>query len=185
VGRHGIRCNSVLPGTILTDINKDDLADPEKRTREDLRAALSTLTQFQKYVNVTLGLNLREAIQVSDALGLPRPGNPEAAIETMAAGIRKNLQIGTVVIHPRGGAAAATPEESASFSGPFVTQPKISTGAGDHFNAGFMIGQMLGLNLIEALCAGTATSGYYVRTAASPTSAQLAEFILHLPAPQN
>jgi L-rhamnose 1-dehydrogenase len=31
LGRHGIRCNSVLPGTILTEINKDDLADPDKR----------------------------------------------------------------------------------------------------------------------------------------------------------
>jgi L-rhamnose 1-dehydrogenase len=31
LGRHNIRCNSVLPGTILTDINKDDLADPVKR----------------------------------------------------------------------------------------------------------------------------------------------------------
>lgn len=31
LGRHGIRCNSVLPGTIATDINKDDLADPAKR----------------------------------------------------------------------------------------------------------------------------------------------------------
>ncbi|WP_010183389.1 SDR family NAD(P)-dependent oxidoreductase [Sphingomonas sp. PAMC 26605] len=31
LGKHGIRCNSVLPGTILTDINKEDLADPAKR----------------------------------------------------------------------------------------------------------------------------------------------------------
>lgn len=31
LGKHGIRCNSVLPGTILTDINSDDLADPAKR----------------------------------------------------------------------------------------------------------------------------------------------------------
>ncbi|WP_114951505.1 SDR family NAD(P)-dependent oxidoreductase [Sphingosinicella terrae] len=31
LGRHGIRCNSVLPGTIETDINRDDLADPAKR----------------------------------------------------------------------------------------------------------------------------------------------------------
>jgi L-rhamnose 1-dehydrogenase len=31
LGKHGIRCNSVLPGTILTEINKDDLADEEKR----------------------------------------------------------------------------------------------------------------------------------------------------------
>lgn len=31
LGPHGIRCNSVLPGTIETDINRDDLADPAKR----------------------------------------------------------------------------------------------------------------------------------------------------------
>jgi len=31
LGPHGIRCNSVLPGTVETEINKDDLADPEKR----------------------------------------------------------------------------------------------------------------------------------------------------------
>ncbi|WP_426041021.1 SDR family NAD(P)-dependent oxidoreductase [Brevundimonas sp. TWP2-3-4b1] len=31
LGPHGIRCNSVLPGTIETDINREDLADPAKR----------------------------------------------------------------------------------------------------------------------------------------------------------
>ncbi|HWW27600.1 MAG TPA: SDR family NAD(P)-dependent oxidoreductase [Caulobacter sp.] len=31
LGKHGIRCNSVLPGTILTAINKEDLADVAKR----------------------------------------------------------------------------------------------------------------------------------------------------------
>lgn len=31
LGSYGIRCNAVLPGTIETDINKDDLADSEKR----------------------------------------------------------------------------------------------------------------------------------------------------------
>lgn len=30
LGPYGIRCNSVMPGTIATDINKDDLSDPEK-----------------------------------------------------------------------------------------------------------------------------------------------------------
>jgi L-rhamnose 1-dehydrogenase len=31
LGKYGIRCNSVLPGTILTAINKEDLADVKKR----------------------------------------------------------------------------------------------------------------------------------------------------------
>ena len=43
LGRHGIRCNSVLPGTILTDINKDDLADPDKRARMAARIPLRRL----------------------------------------------------------------------------------------------------------------------------------------------
>jgi sugar/nucleoside kinase (ribokinase family) len=89
-----------------------------------------------------------------------------------------------VVVHPRRGAAAATATESASFAGPFVQEPKISTGAGDHFNAGFCLGRMLGLGLEESLCTGVATSGYYVRTAISPSAKQLSEFIADLPAPQ-
>ena len=43
LGRHGIRCNSVLPGTILTDINKDDLADSRKRERMAARIPLGRL----------------------------------------------------------------------------------------------------------------------------------------------
>ena len=45
LGRHGIRCNSVLPGTILTDINKDDLADPAKREYMEGRIPLGRLGQ--------------------------------------------------------------------------------------------------------------------------------------------
>jgi len=43
LGRHGIRCNSVLPGTILTEINKDDLADQAKRDRMTARIPLGRL----------------------------------------------------------------------------------------------------------------------------------------------
>jgi L-rhamnose 1-dehydrogenase len=43
LGKHGIRCNSVLPGTILTDINKDDLADEDKRARMAARVPLGRL----------------------------------------------------------------------------------------------------------------------------------------------
>ncbi|WP_068090234.1 SDR family NAD(P)-dependent oxidoreductase [Novosphingobium rosa] len=43
LGKHNIRCNSVLPGTILTEINKDDLADTEKRDRMAARVPLGRL----------------------------------------------------------------------------------------------------------------------------------------------
>ena len=44
LGRHGIRCNSVLPGTIVTDINRDDLT-PEKIAYFNQRIPLGRLGQ--------------------------------------------------------------------------------------------------------------------------------------------
>lgn len=161
-----------------------DLADPEKRTRDDIAAALKILTAFQTDLDVILGLNLKEAIEIVHVLKMPMPADPEADIEPMAKAIRQKLGIYCCVIHPRAGAAAAIESASARFAGPFVKQPRISTGAGDHFNAGFATGQVLGLTLEESLCVGVGTSGYYVRNGASPTAAQLAEFIGDLPAPQ-
>ena len=37
LGPHGITCNSVLPGTIATDINREDLAEPGKRAYMETR----------------------------------------------------------------------------------------------------------------------------------------------------
>jgi sugar/nucleoside kinase (ribokinase family) len=161
-----------------------DLCDPEKRTAEDIVEAMRLLGRFQDQIDVVLGLNLKEAGEVADVLGLPGRSDPEGQIEQLARAIRAELNLACVVIHPRRGAAAATEVESASFAGPFVQQPKISTGAGDHFNAGFCLGRVLGFSLAESLCAGVSTSGYYVRTGESPTTEQLADFVAKLPPPQ-
>jgi sugar/nucleoside kinase (ribokinase family) len=158
-----------------------DLADPEKRTVPDILGALKLLTRFQEHLDVTLGLNLKEAGEIEEVLGLTKPANPESAVQESACRIREKLNIACVVVHPRRGAAAAMQKESAQFAGPFIQQPKISTGAGDHFNSGFCLGRLLNFTLEESLCTGVATSGYYVRTAESPSALQLAEFITHLP----
>jgi sugar/nucleoside kinase (ribokinase family) len=161
-----------------------DLADPEKRTAEDIQGALNLLTRFQERLDVILGLNLKEALEIAAVLGMAESPEPETAIEELARAIRRKLDLACVVVHPRRAAAAATASESAWFAGPFVQHPMISTGAGDHFNAGFGAGRILGLSLVESLCAGVATSGYYVRSARSPSIAQLAEFVAVLPPPQ-
>jgi L-rhamnose 1-dehydrogenase len=43
LGKYGIRCNSVLPGTILTEINREDLADLGKRRYMEGRIPLGRL----------------------------------------------------------------------------------------------------------------------------------------------
>jgi sugar/nucleoside kinase (ribokinase family) len=55
------------------------------------------------------------------------------------------------------------------FEGPFVKRPKITTGAGDHFNSGFCLGKLLGMDNGQAVLTGVTTSGSYVRTAKSPS----------------
>lgn len=161
-----------------------DLADPEKRTHDDILDALRLLTRFQDQVDVILGLNLKESLEIADVLGLPGAADVEAAIEDNARAIRAALGLACVVIHPRRAAAAATVDGSARFDGPFIPNPRISTGAGDHFNAGFCLARVLGFSLPESLCMGVATSGYYVRTAESPGASALADFIDRLPPPQ-
>jgi hypothetical protein len=162
-----------------------DLCDPEKRPDADILDAMQILTAAQEQADVVLGLNMKESTKIAEVLGIPVKGEPEPQIEQTAANIRKKLNLSCVVVHPRRGAAAATATESAAFAGPFVLQPRISTGAGDHFNAGFCLGRVLGFSLEESLCTGVGTSGYYVRTAISPSAQQLSEFIASLPAPQS
>lgn len=56
LGRYGIRCNSLLPGTILTDINKDDLADEGKRRYMEGRIPLGRLGRPDDLVGPTVFL---------------------------------------------------------------------------------------------------------------------------------
>jgi hypothetical protein len=65
-----------------------DLADPEKRTRADLLAAMELAARFEPHVDTVLGLNLKEAVQVAEVLGVPVSDDAEAEIESMARAIR-------------------------------------------------------------------------------------------------
>lgn len=145
-----------------------DLADPAKRTTEDILKVLKTISKFEKHFRVILGLNFSESGQIGKVLGIKPPKEEMEAVAAHAARIREALEIDTVVIHPIAFAGAADATGSTAVSGPFTPKPKITTGAGDHFNAGFCIGRILNLDLELCLQLGVATSGFYVRQAASP-----------------
>jgi hypothetical protein len=154
-----------------------DLADPEKRTRADLTDSMSIIGKFEKFGRVTLGLNLKEAQQVHTVLGFGVETEAESGLRGMAARIREHVGISTVVVHPKESAACATRDGTWWVPGPYAAKPLITTGAGDHFNAGFSSGQMLGLDPESCLYLGVCTSGHYVRTAESPTLADLENFL--------
>ncbi len=154
-----------------------DLADPAKRLDADLLAALKIISEFQEIHDVILGLNESEALHVARVLRLKKtPANPKGTA-ALAAAIREKLGLHTVVIHPVKYAAGADNEGETFIEGPFTAKPKISTGAGDHFNAGFVIGRLLGLSLGHSLQLAVASSGFYVRHANSPNREQLVRFL--------
>lgn len=174
--------NEVLPLLPARPAGKErlfffDLADPEKRSREDLRDVLSVIGRFSAFGKATLGLNLKEAQQASVVLGLGEFTTDEAGLRAQSAAIRERLGLTAVVVHPRKSAACATAEGTAWVAGPYCEQPLITTGAGDHFNAGFINGWLLGLDPESCLTLGVCTSGHYVRTGISPTLDDLETFL--------
>ncbi|MFQ3577758.1 MAG: PfkB family carbohydrate kinase [Verrucomicrobiia bacterium] len=157
-----------------------DLADPAKRSREDIAEALALIGEFENFFDVILGLNMGESRQIGEVLGIPAPPQEMEPVRIHACRIREALNVNTVVIHPIPFAAAANKTDSAAVAGPHTAHPKITTGAGDHFNAGFCLGQLLGASLEESLQIAVATSGFYVRNAQSPSLEDLAGFLSEL-----
>ncbi len=166
-----------------------DLADPAKRTDNDILRAMALLKRMNGLVPVTLGLNLSEAERTAAAVGVGVLNQGQhrtlgSAVQAAAVALREKLDLACVVIHPREGAGAAVVGaqgiESAWFDGPFTPTPRLSTGAGDHFNAGFALGQMVGMEVEECLAVGCGVSGAYVRDAQSPSRDRLVGFLKSL-----
>jgi hypothetical protein len=157
-----------------------DLADPEKRDPRDIRQAVTLVGRFQKYFDTYLGLNEKESLEIGRVLGYDGPTEGESAVKTVAQFIQEVIGISAVVVHPRAYAVAADGKKVTLVRGPFTPKPLISTGAGDHFNAGFCLGKLIGANDETSLQLGVGTSGYYVRTAKSPSAKDLAEFLQSL-----
>jgi len=154
-----------------------DLADPEKRLPNDLRHALELIAKFGRYFEVTLGLNEKEAHEVAKVLGIDRPAPTPESLTDLAQQIHRRVPVQTLVVHPVPYALAVTANGHTLTPGPTTDKPLITTGAGDHFNSGFCLGKLLGLSNLDSLLTGVTCSGYYVRTAKSPTVPQLASML--------
>jgi len=159
-----------------------DLADPEKRTQEDILHALELITAFQKHFDVILGLNEKEGYEIGRHLGLKGSNLPVEGLLKLCHEIHQRVQVNTVIIHPTSYALASGPDGTSVVEGAFTPKPRITTGAGDHFNSGFCLANLFGLSTELCLLAGVTTSGYYVRSGRSPAIADLGHMLCNWPA---
>lgn len=170
----------LLPKKTKRPIFFVDLADPEKRENEEIRIALNLLKSFTNKFFVVLGLNKKEAYGIANVLELFDSESLERmqiSLEDLSGALYDFLKIDGLVIHPVDRSCTRIGDSYYEELGPYVKKPKLTTGAGDNFNSGFVLGLMLDLNPDEALLTGMATSGYYVRNAKSPTFSELIAFI--------
>jgi sugar/nucleoside kinase (ribokinase family) len=159
-----------------------DLADPEKRTNEDILQALDLVTAFQKYFDVILGLNEKESYECGKNLGLRTNNQTPEGLQKLCQEIHLRVRVDTIIVHPTAYALASGPDGASLVQGPFTPKPKITTGAGDHFNSGFCLGKLLGFSTEGCLLTGVTTSGFYVRTGQSPSVLDLVKMLRNWPA---
>jgi hypothetical protein len=157
-----------------------DLSDPAKRSDEAVRTIFEDLRSLNAVAPVTLGLNVSEANRLSSlAIGEAVPAEvSEDGMADAASRLRGALGLSAVLVHTRGVVAGADGGGSASVRTRLVERPVLSTGAGDHFNGGYVAARIRGLGLAEALACGADTASFYVSRGAAPDAEDLAAYLV-------
>lgn len=154
-----------------------DLADPTKRSEKDVLEAMELIRRFRGAGFTTaLGLNLREARLIGAILEGGKAVSAEESLEATVRRVSDFLKIDCVVVHPVDRAACVRDGAYFETEGPYCASPKISTGAGDIFNSGFVYGLLREWGSELCLLTGVLSSGFYVRNGLSPDLEELRAF---------
>jgi hypothetical protein len=149
-----------------------DLADLTKRDRDFDRLAMliGRLTEIHETV---LSLNRNEAQAVAHALAFERDSRPEE----LGAAIYAAMSVDTLIIHDPHDAIAWTSAGLVRAGTFHVPVPRLSTGGGDNFNAGYCFARLAGFDTQSALVVGSAVAGHYIATGESPTRSEVIAFL--------
>ncbi|BDF58072.1 hypothetical protein CE91St36_08890 [Christensenellaceae bacterium] len=155
-----------------------DLADPEKRSERDIKEAIGLINEFAaKGFHVTLGLNKKEACEIAELYGKAISDYKAYPLRDLCENLARYLKVECLVIHPVDRACCYAGDTYYEVAGPYCEHPVLTTGAGDTFNSGFVLGWMNDYPYEQCLLCGVGASGYYVRNAKSPTTRELADFL--------
>lgn len=168
---------SILPNRQKGGIAFFDLCDPAKRKNEDIAEAMDLIRRFRNHFKVILGLNEKEAMELAEVYGVPIGEEGPDGRCALARQLFESFDVDVLVVHPVRYALAITKEATIWTPGLFTDKPILTTGAGDHFNAGFCLGQLLGFSPTFSLHLATSCSGHYVRSGRSPNLSDLAQLL--------
>lgn len=155
-----------------------DLCDPEKRLPKDIMEAMELIQQFKAAgFKVSLGLNRKETCEIAEIIGKEIPDYKAIPLQELTEYVADFLKLDCLVVHPTECAACVADGKYYEVAGPYCKKPKLTTGAGDNFNAGFVYGYVNGFAPDMCLLLGTASSGFYVRQCRSGDSKEIQAFL--------
>ena len=150
-----------------------DFSDCSRKSKSDIHFAIDLLGRFRNYFKVILSLNQNEADLIAGALDLKEYNSDEEFIKKLFALTRTDV----LVIHRTNDALAFDGMIFSKCDTFLCKEPKILTGGGDNFNAGFCYTLFDDFNLFESLLVANAVAGSYVKTGISPDIDCLTEFM--------
>jgi len=158
-----------------------DLADIKKRAKEDIKNMISILQKINTKVPVMLSLNDQEAIDVSKALDKVKDidqKKPDFA-DYIEGGklLNEEAKLSYLVIHSPYFSTISTKDSHYWISQAFTSEPRFTTGAGDHFHSGVAAGLACNLTPAESILMGNALTAIFIRTGKSPKFDELFQFI--------
>ena len=156
-----------------------DLADPTKKSKSDLLEVLQVIRDYRKFGPVILGINENETLKLFTTIKMDYPDEEGLyeSLEEKGQFLFGKLGISGILIHPIDRSIYIHGQEPLTLHAPLVREPRISTGGGDNFNAGFCLGYMLDFSIEESMILGMATSGSYVKYGISPSQESVAKYL--------
>lgn len=150
-----------------------DPGDVRRLSRDTLDEGIPSLRSLDERVPVTVSANKAETIHLAELFG----DLPSDSLSDAASLARDGLSVSEFVAHSSNKAVLVNANGIHRIEIPAVTDPTLTTSAGDHFNAGLITARLVGLDGGTQLVLGSAVAGWFVRNAQPPTLDELHDFL--------
>lgn len=140
-----------------------DIANPQKREPSELQEAFQLLKEWQRTFDVVLGLNEAEGSIVAETLGISFSRDHLQKDPASLQLLREKLGIAQLLIHTKVVVFAA--DATGVYVQPveLISEPLVTTGVGDHFNAGYCYGLLSGYPVERCLKAARIYARHYAQ----------------------
>jgi hypothetical protein len=140
-----------------------DLCDTSAKSPMEIEALFTLIGKFSDRRRTVLSLNKNEALDICGKVA-----GQERSVTEAAELLFQRLSVDELVVHQHTESMSFSAEGVATEQCALNKNPKISTGAGDHFNAAYCCASLAALSAAEKLRFANAYSGTYVSKGASP-----------------